>query len=48
MEGECTISDMIAGITDDAVNHGDLLNSVAQMTNNLKRTNIITGKEWVI
>ena len=45
LESGCTISDMIAGLTEGSGNHGDFVNSVSHMTNGLKKANIITGTE---
>jgi hypothetical protein len=41
----CTISDLIAGCTEGASNHGQFVSCVSHMTNDLKKAGTITGQQ---
>jgi YVTN family beta-propeller protein len=41
----CTISDLVAGCEEGATDHGQYVSCVAQVTNDLKGADIITGKD---
>lgn len=41
----CTISDLIATCTEDVGNHGQFVNCVSQLTNDLKKTGTLTGHQ---
>jgi hypothetical protein len=41
----CTISDLIAACAEGASNHGQFVSCVSHVTNDLKKTGIITGQQ---
>jgi hypothetical protein len=41
----CTISDLIASCAEGAGNHGQFVSCVSHVTNDLKKTETITGQE---
>jgi|GEM_PF-2746955 len=45
LDDGCTIMDLIADCAAEAVNHGQFLSCVAEVTNDLKQAGIITGQE---
>ena len=41
----CTITDLIVGLAASAGNHGAFVSGVAQLTNDLRKSGVITNKE---
>jgi hypothetical protein len=45
LDNGCTISDRIAECAENTRNHGEFVSNVSHLTNNLKKTGIISGRE---